>query len=63
MTTTSTECPYLTRRQAAAELGIGLYAINQAIEHGDLKALKIGARILIPRESFRAWLKSCELGD
>lgn len=42
--------------EAAARLGIGRNAAYEAIKRGELPALKIGRRIVVPRAAFERLL-------
>ena len=45
----------LTRDQVAAVLGVDRRTLGHAIDDGTIPTLRLGSRVLIPRERFLAW--------
>lgn len=50
--------PQATRAQLAAKANLGLRTIDRALARGELAALRIGRKVLIPRAAARAWLST-----
>ena len=50
---------YLTRLEAAAVLRTCDQTVDKRIREGELAAVKVGRRVLIPRESVDAYLARC----
>lgn len=48
----------ITRQEAADALGIDPRTITEGIRQGNIPSLKIGRRVLIPREKFLALFAS-----
>jgi len=46
----------LSRDQAARRLGIGMTLLDALISSGAIKAVRIGRRVLIPVEAYRAYV-------
>lgn len=42
----------ITRAEAASALGIDPRTVTIAIENGDIPSIKLGRRVVIPREKF-----------
>lgn len=60
MTTTPAETaprPTMTVKEASKLAGIGINQTYQAVREGKIPSLTIGARILIPRKKFLAFLE------
>lgn len=51
-----TERVTYTVPEAARRLGVGRNAAYSAVKRGELPAVKIGDRVLIPRVALEAWL-------
>lgn len=47
-----------TVKKAASALGIGRTTVWRAISEGELAAVKLGSRTLIPSEALRTWIGS-----
>lgn len=47
-----------TVKEAATALGIGRTTVWRAISEGELAAVKLGSRTLIPSEALRTWIGS-----
>lgn len=47
-----------TMKEAAAALGIGRTTLWRAVSEGQLAALKLGSRTLIPADALRQWVGS-----
>jgi excisionase family DNA binding protein len=47
-----------TMKEAAAALGVGRTTLWRAISDGNLVALKLGSRTLIPADALRQWIAS-----
>ena len=45
----------LTRDQVAAVLGVDRRTVGRAVDDGTIPTLRLGSRVLIPRERFLAW--------
>lgn len=52
---------YLTRLEAAARLRTCDQTIDKRIREGQLSAIKVGRRVLIPVESLEAYLARCQV--
>lgn len=50
----------ITRKEAAAALGVDPRTVTAGIEAGNIPGIKLGRRVLIPREKF---LKLFEVAD
>jgi excisionase family DNA binding protein len=48
----------LTVAEVAEILRLGRISVYQAIQRGDLPALRLGRRIIVPRAAFEIWLAS-----
>ncbi len=48
------ERPTISVREAAAALGLGVNQAYAAIERGEVPALRIGRRVLVPTAALRA---------
>lgn len=46
--------PTITRADAAQVLGVDPRTVTEAIKQGTIPAIKVGRRVLIPRERFLA---------
>ena len=46
----------LTCREVAAESGLGLQTVYDAIHRGELPHIKIGRRQIVSRPNYEAWL-------
>lgn len=53
------DAEYLTRLEAAAVLRASDQTIDRRIKEGELAAVRVGRRVLIPRESVEAYLGRC----
>jgi excisionase family DNA binding protein len=42
----------ITRAEAAAALGVDLRTVTAGIENGSIPSVKLGRRVVIPREKF-----------
>ena len=47
---------FLNARQVAEILGISLSSSYELMKETDFPALRIGSRIVIPREDFQSWI-------
>ena len=47
-----------TPEAAAAMLGISASAVREGMRRGDVPAVRVGRRRVIPRYAFDAWLKT-----
>jgi excisionase family DNA binding protein len=54
-----TQPEFYSAADVARLTGVSHMTIRRAIWRGDLPASKIGRKVLIKRESFNAWLASC----
>jgi excisionase family DNA binding protein len=52
------EPEFLGVTAAAAILGVTGITIRRAIDRGELRGFRIGRKVLIKRDEFRAWLES-----
>lgn len=43
---------FITRTEAAAALGVDPRTVNAGIESGSITSVKLGRRVVIPREKF-----------
>lgn len=50
----NSEETYMTRNEAAIRLQVSMKTIDRMIARGDLKIIKIGQLVRIPRSSFNA---------
>ncbi|GAA1938249.1 hypothetical protein GCM10009775_32900 [Microbacterium aoyamense] len=52
----------ITIKDAAAVLGINTRTLTSAlsIHGGDIRAVRVGRRVIIPRDSFLAWLDGAD---
>ena len=48
--------PMSSRESLALALGVALRTVDRALATGALRAVRIGRRVLIPRNAVRAWL-------
>lgn len=48
---------YLTREDVASRRGCGRDKVAEAIRNGELAAVRVGVRVLIPREAAEEWLR------
>jgi excisionase family DNA binding protein len=53
---------YLTRLEAAAVLRTCDQTVDKRIKEGAITAVRVGRRVLIPRESLDAYLARCGVG-
>jgi len=51
----------LTAKEASKMLGLGLCQIYYGCERGQIPAVKVGRRWLIPRAALNHWLSHCAL--
>jgi len=51
-----------TVEYAGRLLGLGRYAARRAVARGEIPAIKIGRRIIVPRRAFEEMLKGRERG-
>lgn len=52
----------LSRERAARLTGVSIKTVDRAISAGDLASTRIGRKVLIPRESIRAWMSAGYVG-
>lgn len=52
---------YLSAKDIAAVLGLGLTKTYDLIHHKDCPKKKVGRRYLVPRDAFRAWFEGNEI--
>lgn len=50
---------YLTRLEAAALIRVSDQTVDNRIKDGDIAAVRIGRRVLIPRESLEQYMDRC----
>lgn len=56
-TATQTQIETLTRQQAARTAQVGLSTLDRAIQRGELRAKRIGRRVVILQTEFVRWLQ------
>lgn len=56
----TSSAPTITRKVAASALGVDPRTVTVAIEEGTIPAIRLGRRVVIPREKF---LKLFEVND
>jgi excisionase family DNA binding protein len=52
------EREYLTRQDAVDITTLSITTIDRLIRAGQLPAVRVGRRVLIPRRGFEAWLQA-----
>ena len=52
---------YLSAKDIAALLGLGLTKTYEVIHHKDCPKKKVGQRLLVPRDAFRAWFEGNDI--
>jgi excisionase family DNA binding protein len=52
------ESAFISVAAAAAHLGVTGITIRRALDRGQMRKYRIGRKILIRRDEFRAWLES-----
>lgn len=60
MTTDSSERLTLTMREAAIALGVDSRTVSSAIRAGEIPAVRVGRRVVIPAKRFFAWLEGVD---
>lgn len=51
-----TEAPeYLTAREVAERLRVSVMTVHRLVERGDLRAIRVGNQLRIPRDSYEAY--------
>ena len=48
----------ITRHDAKAQLGVSLQTLDRLIARGELRAVRAGRRVLVPRDECARWLES-----
>ena len=46
----------LSRRETADAVGLSLSVVQREINAGRMRAIRVGGRILVPREAITSWL-------
>lgn len=54
---------YMTRQEAAVVLRTSAQTIDKRIREGQLAAVRVGRRVLIPLMSMEAYLARCQAGN
>ena len=52
----------LSKSEAAASLGIGTTALHDLIRAGEIPTVRIGARVIVPTDGLREWLRERSKG-
>lgn len=52
---------YLSAKDISAFLGLGLTKTYELVNHKDCPKKKVGRRILVPRDRFRAWFEDSNI--
>lgn len=50
---------YMTRREAASLIRVSDQTVDNRIKDGDIAVVRIGRRVLIPRESLEQYMERC----
>lgn len=53
--TTGVEAKFLRRRQAAEAYGVSVWTIDELIASGEIRAKRMGRRVLVNAASLEAW--------
>ena len=57
------DCTTLTVTEAARRLGIGRNSAYQAASRGEIPAVRVGRRVLVPVIALEQWLSRRQQGD